>query len=419
MKYYYKSQYVKDRSRKNIQERIKPRVVEIKGYLESYLNTNLRIYWTRKNTLGYVFADFEFQRENKREWIIGKGEKDLFEKIKDEYFCLVIRKKLDRNYVIREIPTDGSTERFLEVNIDYFKEFLSVIRDRSLTVGLFLYKFTSTKEEELIRGWLRNYPKYDDVDKYIKYDVHGMMDVLQRHNVEQPNDLETMINFAKLSQSKVGSNPKLYEQKLERFKTWVSQDVEERMLHNFLFDNPWMIDIQYQMYNKERDKQTDVGNLDIYFYKDVYGFQRVAIIELKKSTEEVTKTSYRGEDKPAIIAEVGNAISQTIHYIENAKKQQDQQKRSIQGIVIVGRKTSDKDNFIETFNDYLHGIKVMTYDDVIESATSIVSFLKEASSPRTLKLASEESDSQKITSTKAISSVTSQDVPSNIGESAN
>lgn len=394
MEYYYKHQNLSSSQHKTkeIQRTTLRNANGIRRSLESLFGRKVSLYWTRRNTFGYVFADFSIERESKHEWLIGKGEKDLFEKIKDEYFCLMLSENLDRNFQVRNVPTQsGSTLKVLTINIHHFREFLSVIRNRELTIGLFLYRFSSSNEEQLIRAWLRNYHDFQDPQKYFKYDIHGMIDVLQKYDVQQPEDLESILQLARTTQFKAGANPDLYQQQLDIFTKYVNdENTDERTLHDFLFKNPWMVDIQYIFYNKEHDKQVSVGEIDLSLFKDVFGYQRVAIIELKKSARGITKTSYRGEDKPVIIAAVGNAISQTIHYLEDAKRTQQRKKSSIQGIVIVGRRLSEKDDFILTFNQYLHGIRVMTYDDVVESARSTIDFLRHSNKPEPIPVELEE-----------------------------
>lgn len=154
----------------------------------------------------------------------------------------------------------------------------------------------------------------------------------------------------------------------------VEADVEESELHNFLFNNLWMIDVQYQFYQKKLKKEpVDIGEIDISLYQDAVGIERVAIIELKKSGKEIITESYRGSNKPVIMAEFGKALSQTIHYIESRRTKT----RVIEGILIIGRKRDVKDWFIDKFNEYLHGVRVMTYDDIIERASGVMKMLRE------------------------------------------
>jgi hypothetical protein len=50
--------------------------------------------------------------------------------------------------------------------------------------------------------------------------------------------------------------------------------------------------------------------------------------------------------------------------------------RSIRGIVIIGRKGELKKDFLKTFNAYLHGIEVLTYDDIYERAIDVIELFK-------------------------------------------
>ena len=72
------------------------------------------------------------------------------------------------------------------------------------------------------------------------------------------------------------------------------------------------------------------------------------------------------------MAEVGKAISQTIHYLESKKGPY----KLLKGIVIIGRKREIEDKFIETFNSYLHGIEVLTYDDIYDNTRKIIDIFK-------------------------------------------
>jgi hypothetical protein len=49
----------------------------------------------------------------------------------------------------------------------------------------------------------------------------------------------------------------------------------------------------------------------------------------------------------------------------------------VEGILIIGRRDDVKGWFITKFNDYLHGIHVLTYNDVIDRASDIIAMLKE------------------------------------------
>jgi hypothetical protein len=163
------------------------------------LHQDLELVWTRRDTFGYVLIDFEDGR-GKYERLIGRGEVDLFRKLRSTYYCVVLSKKIDRNF--KEFEING--RRCVRVNLTYFKEFLSVIRDRSRTVGLFLYRFSSNNEEELVRRWLRSYPSYKEVRKEAALkDIDAITEILDRYDVKTRQDLEDLITIARTTSGRI------------------------------------------------------------------------------------------------------------------------------------------------------------------------------------------------------------------------
>lgn len=305
----------------------------------------------------------------KYERLIGRGEKDLFAKTKDDCHFVVISKTLDRNFKRIKLGDYPG----LVVNLNYYKEFLTIIRNRKKTVELFLQKL-SKEEENLIRNWLRSYERYEEVkeEEARIYDVERIIEVLRKYKIESASDLQRIITVAKASGGKIPESWEFFEPVLIKFKWLIDGDYPEIELRNFLFENPWLIDFSFLRYQKYKEEPTGVGDIDISFYKDEMGIEKVCIVELKKASEPITSEKYRGKEKPVILAEVGKALPQTMHYIKDLKRK----KRIIKGIVIVGRRKEVKDWFIDQFNHYLHGIEVKTYDDLHKRAEEIIETFK-------------------------------------------
>jgi Shedu protein SduA, C-terminal len=370
LRYYYKLDDLSEKvSLKRLREIQESRAESLGSQLASLLHTSIGYHWTRRDTFGYIFTDFEYEQEGHQR-LIGKGEIDLFKRLKDDYYCVVLSKSMTRNFQVFQM----GLRKCVRINLDYFKDFLSVIRDRGKTVRLFLYKFDKPEDETLIRSWLKNYDGFEEVQREAISDVDSFRGMAEKLNIRDPRDLESLVAFARQVQSRAWTKLEPYEDKLTRFRTMVENNVNESDLHNFLFDNLWMIDVQYQFYQKKLKKEpVDVGEIDISLYQDAIGIERVAIIELKKAGKEVITDTYRGSNKPAIMAEFGRALSQTIHYVETSRTRT----RVIEGILIIGRKREVKDWFMEKFNEYLHGIKVLTYDDIIENAMNVLKLLRD------------------------------------------
>lgn len=353
---------------KKLKEHVALLAAPIRTDLSKNMSKNIYCYWARRDTFGFVFTDFEFLPVG-HERLIGKGEKELFEKIKDDFHFLLLSKTLDRNF--KQVKV-GELEGVL-INLNYFKEFLSIIRNRKKTVGLFLQKL-SKEEETLIRNWLRSYEKFEEVkEKALITDIDSIVDVLRKYEIESPADLEKIIIVSKESAKKIPQQWEYFEPRLQEFKKLIDdQRRSEDELRGFLYENIWLIDFSFLRYHKKEEEHTAIGDIDISLYKDDMGIQRVFVVELKKSSQKIVTDKYRGKRKPVILAEVGKALSQAMHYMEELK----QKHRTIRGIVIVGRKEEVKDWFIDKFNEYLHGIDVLTYDELYERAKLIVDMFK-------------------------------------------
>jgi hypothetical protein len=358
--YYFHGAQSSSQALDDLKSQVKLQVGGIVQDVANRLHQDIKLVWTRRDTFGYVLIDFE-DRRRKHERLIGKGEIDLFRNLKGTYYCVVLSKKIDRNF--KEFEIDG--RRCVRVNLAYFKEFLSVIRDRSRTVGLFLHRFSSPNEEELVRRWLRSYPSYKEVRKEAALkDIDAITQILDRFDVKNPEDLERLITIARATNDKIRTSTSYFRDRLNEFRDKVYGDASEDELKQSLFENPWLLDFQYLGYDKFKEEPTGAGNADIALYKDAYGIERLVLIEMKKATKKITETSYRGPEKPVITAEVGKAISQAIHYLDRMKKFN----RTATGFVIFGRKTDDREGFIDRFNQYLHGVQVITYDEICERA---------------------------------------------------
>lgn len=123
---------------------------------------------------------------------------------------------------------------------------------------------------------------------------------------------------------------------------------------------------------KKKEEEVSTGDIDISLLNDELGIERAVVVELKRPFKQLVTDTYRGKDKPVIVSEVGKAISQAIHYLETKKSPY----RSLKGLVIIGRKGDLKDGFTKTFNSYLHGIEVLTYDDIYERAKDVIDIFK-------------------------------------------
>jgi hypothetical protein len=371
MKYYYNLESFKSSVKlEELKDKVSIKAQPLSAKISEALLKEIKYYWTRRDTLGFVFTDFEYTSDTGYKKLIGKGEKDLFKNIKDEYVCVVMSRTQDKNF--REFSIEN--EKGLVININYFKEFLNVIRNSKNTVRLFLYRFETKQQEELIRGWLRNYSKFEEVKKEAGIeDIDALIDVIKKHKIDKAAVLDKLITIARATAERIRSDYPFFENKLSEFKSKIDGDVSENQVRDFIFDNIWLLDFQYMSYKKQKEEELSTGDIDISLLKDELNISRAVVVELKKPSKPVVTEKYRGIEKPAILAEVGKAISQTINYVELKKCPY----KTTRGIVIIGRKTGVKEEFLKIFNSYLHGIEVLTYDDIHERAKNVVDVFKQ------------------------------------------
>jgi len=187
-----------------------------------------------------------------------------------------------------------------------------------------------------------------------------IVDFLRKSKIK-PEGLKSLFDVVfNKSAEEILQNYTLYENRLKEFRSLISdQTSKEVKIRDFLAKNYWIFDFKYKDLATYTEKSTKVGKIDIFAYNEYLTVRKDFFLELKTPKKESAIKEYRG--KPAIIAEVGNAISQLINYMEEEKTKN----VVANGMVIVGRK---KDAFVQVFNQYLNQIKIKTYEDILEDA---------------------------------------------------
>ncbi|KKQ35765.1 MAG: hypothetical protein US50_C0005G0001 [Candidatus Nomurabacteria bacterium GW2011_GWB1_37_5] len=117
-------------------------------------------------------------------------------------------------------------------------------------------------------------------------------------------------------------------------------------------------------------------NSSWYFLKEfrrnvqkIFTFDRVKKVELqiKINDEKAEEISVLQEKDPENTVSIKKAL---INYLENEKS-----KFKIQnGLVIIGREPEE--SFIEVFNQYLHGIQIKTYRQLIDDCRNVINGFK-------------------------------------------
>ena len=164
-----------------------------------------------------------------------------------------------------------------------------------------------------------------------------------------------------------------YERELSEFEGMIKDSsLSEPQLRAELFKRLWIIDFKYSsdQFQKVQEYSTDVGNVDLWISKNQLGKIKNILIELKLPDKQLI-TKYR--NKEAVRSEIGKALSQLIHYLESSKKPYQIQN----GLLIIGRQKEEP--FIEVFNEYLHGIQIKTYQQIVDECKTTINAFKKSS----------------------------------------
>lgn len=468
MSYYYK-QDSSDVSltRNELKEKLKPKALEILPGIQKIFDEKITIEFALRNTFGWVFTDFE---KDYRGRLIGKGEKDLYDMIKDEYKYIVLSRNIKDDY---SEPISFPDGKILRLNIDNFRETMRMGNTKKL-VGAFLKHlvFDESKKSDILRRldetgelqrqitlervlkFVEKYPKekIDDLQKIVssiestsdkfhvkpanlakilekidqlppeytvdaksfsklieliektpenfiitsentkkmigmisrfskeyKIDdpddfeklVDSFIKVFANYDIKQPTNMEKMFEIANtMFDYKIG----YFEKTLKEFDEKIKSNIDEEDLRDFIFKHIWLLDFKYIFYKKKKEERLPSGDADVTLYKNRLAYEEAYVIEFKRADDNLVSEKER--KSPVILAKVGKALSQATNYLEDKKKPG----VITHGIVIIGRKKEIKDYFIDKFNQYLHGIEIITFDDLYEKANNIIKAIKQENS---------------------------------------
>lgn len=342
----------------------------IASQIEKHLSCTIGQKWTRRDQFGWVFTDSSVKEEDSRK-LIGSGQKYLFEEIQNEYYCILLSEVLKQNF--EEFTIDG--KKCIHLNVKHFKEFHKHITDKKKTAKLFLYKFKNEAYSEFIRTWIKGSGEVKEIEvPYPVIDIEKIEEVLQKNKIESPDDLQKIIDVSKIFTKVIESKPEYFETILKEFyDKKENEKIKENDIRDFILKHIWLLDFKYLEYPiKKREYRTKVGRIDLYLYKKQFSIHNVAVIEFKKPTAPIVGIDPSRPNKPMILRDVSTALSQVINYIENLPKEN---YTNIEGMVVIGRKIEEMDEFITIFNKYSQ-IKIVTFDDLYHKALTIVEAFK-------------------------------------------
>lgn len=408
MPYYYsRKRYSTDYDDTNSLQ--KTVMVDLKDIYDVLLsrNSNLKLCWTKKNGLGCVFTDIPEEQLGDRiknnvhcnRDLLGKGETPLYSEIWDRCDYVIVSEGTPGNSIEYQIGNLA----ILEINIKKFHKVMETKDPLQSVIHLFLQPPPKDDLDMLLEKLLRQ-AKDDEVIKIVKkleslfyrfriqdnedfkIIVRIVTHLLQNLKIDKADDLKKIPDLSKITESIIQSNPTfftnqltVFKSQLEEFERRIDDDEKEKRLQDLIQLNPWILDFKYFEYpppvpNKEVDfGNGKIGKIDLFFCKKRFNTDYITIVEFKKSDVKPAGTSYRGEHIPVILSPVVKALSQIIHYIEHNRGKP---YTKVEGVLIIGKKDDESDEFISTFSSYLHGIDIITYDQLLDTASGIVTALQ-------------------------------------------
>ena len=366
MKYYFSEQdyklgtYSNATKLKYLKEYSDSRLKQVEKRLQFNLD-HLDTGWVCKSTFGNVFVDFIPEKTGPS--LLG-AHKRLFELICDDIKYLIVSKKISRNFVIKQI----NGYEVLAINIDSYKTFIKSFGNQEQRIRLYLFRLYP-EEEKIVNYWIQ--AKHSNQISKVNMSEEELLEYLSSMNIDSITKFKSFLErFNNVLKNKISSNLQNYQDKLDEFKALIdNESIKETKLSKFLHEHPWILDFRYlgQRLDKlEKEYETTVGNVDIFISKEQFGIKKDIIIELKTPKKHIIK---RYRKKPAITAEVGNALSQLINYMDTQKGPD----KVHNGLLILGRK---KEGFLEKFNEHLSKIKVITYEEIAEDCQSVLDAFK-------------------------------------------
>jgi hypothetical protein len=221
-------------------------------------------------------------------------------------------------------------------------------------------------DKELLEGLKEGLPlSQKAIERNVKEDLKR----LSGNNQSLKTTIRELRKFLKDSRVQIMGD---YEKTLSDFKNKLEKSKKESDLQIFLADNPWLLGLEYE--NCKPQKIVPGGRYD--FYLERYdGF--ADIVEIKTPSDEIF------DKRGKMTSKFGKALQQIIEYIDEAivwrdskhlTKKLDLNFLKPKGILVIGRR-GDKEK-LEDLMYYLHGIEVLTYDDVYDRAKTIVGRMK-------------------------------------------
>ena len=313
-------------------------------------------------------------------------------------FRAQIHKRGIRGKIIRERRESSNDEWFPDKAIDIRtlgkNESINLVINTEAVKNLYIAisKLANILEQEGIQYGENTYAVVDpdsviitDDNKvaYIKKIIDAGYDEEIWNNLAESNpSLVTKLSYAKIQSTK----QKIVEELDTRLRTGdFSETIGDDSWQSWIYKNSWMFGVTYQK-PIEKQKINISGSMPDYLFPTVDGFLDILEIKLPSHDVVVEDSSHVGSFRWS--GDTNKAIGQVVTYLGDIElyqlhlKQQIKNKYNLdlsvikpRAFILIGNSDNwdpTKKESLRKLNFSLHGIKVLTYSDLLQRANEIV-----------------------------------------------
>jgi hypothetical protein len=212
--------------------------------------------------------------------------------------------------------------------------------------------------------------------------IIDQLDKYQKLNERQKQKIDFLLTrLGEFRSKKLTSDIPKFRKEIRDFKDLLKKSAGEEEVQKWLETHTWFFGPQYL---EQEPKKDWPGRAEFDFLLQRYD-TFYDVIELKKPNDKLfVRDSSSPSRSLAPSQELKNALAQMIEYLESLGVYAPTQlyKEGIyvlkpEGIILMGRVESEKERkTLKVLNSYLHGIRILTYDDILAQAENFVTLLE-------------------------------------------
>lgn len=236
-------------------------------------------------------------------------------------------------------------------------------------------------------GWSSEFGG-ENIEKMIK-ENESLKKVKEKTKEQITHQKEIIDNLlrqvGKLREEQFSINLEEFKKDIKMLSSLLKEKSKEKDIQLWLYNHPWMFGPNYVEETKEEiNRKGDRIDFLLQRYDTFYD-----VIELKLPTCKL----FIGQQKSVpeqdlsreynLSSDLKNAISQIIGYLEtyeidktNILWEKGVSIHKPRGIIVIGRNEKTNRRALKTLNSYLHGIEILTYDDMVDIGKNFIKLIE-------------------------------------------